>query len=354
MQRSAWQVGSVRPPTIEVTLMATQSENEIDGLRATRPCQSLVLAIQSIARKVGRTIHGDDLSAALGLSWSPVAVPDQEDVGTWPLYARDAFLPEAGRLFGLTIRDLHPPEAALGLRDAEEFEQHFDASYRPLIQRALEHDQPVLAWQGWPGRHELHWGIIRDACKDGIGFRGETTPGLGLTESRGATTLVRPPVQLYVVETVDLKEPDRNELFDQCMRQANTVLGNGLEDRFGVITGSGAYDYWLEHAKLLDEVGADQVERFAAHRRLAAATVSACESGLRYVQRCVGEAEVGNADHLKSLISGLRQVCETLSAPELQANDKDFSRRVSCQALSDAREATRSLFSVVQRIVDEL
>ena len=78
-------------------------------------------------------MNHDDLNAALGMCWSPVAVPTEPDLGAWSLYARDAFLPEAGQLFGLTIRDMHPPEAARGLDTAAEFAQHFDASYRPLM-----------------------------------------------------------------------------------------------------------------------------------------------------------------------------------------------------------------------------
>ena len=133
---------------------------------------SLTRALQSLGRDGGYSIDGEDLNAALGLSFMVCAAPEvEEDLSRWAMYARDAFLIEAGRLFGIGLREIHPPEAACGLSRFEAFRQHFDASYHPLIERALEHGQPVLAWGGWPGDDEAAWGIIRRVTDGGVGWR---------------------------------------------------------------------------------------------------------------------------------------------------------------------------------------
>ena len=229
---------------------------------------SLTYALCAIADRTGYTIDLDDLNAALGLSWMSIAVPSVPDPGRWPMYARDAFLVEAGRLFGMTIRDMHPPEAARGLSDAAEFTQHFDASYRPLALRALEHDQPVLAWQGWPVEMRMLWGIITGTSDAGIGLRGRVAwpsgappcpseppqdmppPSARTDRTPEVVTLDHPPVQLYVVETIAATQPDPQELLDLALKHARQVLNNALHERFGVITGLAAYDVWIEHSKV--------------------------------------------------------------------------------------------------------
>ncbi len=235
---------------------------------------SLTHALCAIADRVGYAIDLDDLNAALGLSWMSIAVPSEPDPACWPMYARDAFLVEAGRLFGMTIRDMHPPEAARGLSDAAEFRQHFDASYRPLVLRALEHDQTVLAWQGWPGDMRLLWGIITGTSDAGVGLRGRVAcpsgraawpseappcpsepprdmpaPSARANRTPEVVTLEHPPVQLYVVETVVATQPDPQELLDLAHEHAKQVLSDTLHDRFGVITGPAAYDAWIEHCE---------------------------------------------------------------------------------------------------------
>ncbi len=246
----------------------------------SRPCLSLPYALCAVARDAGLEVDLYDLCAAMGLSFMPTSVRGEPSADKWRMYARDAFLIPAGRLFGMTIREIHPPEAAQGIAELPEFEQHFDASYRPLIERALEHDQPVLAWQGWPGEWALHWGGITETCAAGIGFAGwlpgstgveldtsvpcssETTPrrdtntsaaGSRSTEARRPdVTLERPPVQVYVVESIASCQPDPQELRDMAIAHARIVLGNGLADRFGVTTGPGAYEAWIDRLRAID------------------------------------------------------------------------------------------------------
>ena len=76
---------------------------------------SLTEALVAVAGEGGCAIDVDELHAALGLSLMMVAVPE-EDPGSWATHARDAFLIPAGRLFGLEIREIHPPEAGIPMK----------------------------------------------------------------------------------------------------------------------------------------------------------------------------------------------------------------------------------------------
>jgi len=163
-----------------------------------RPQESLAYAVRAIAREAGLEIGHSTLIAALDFETSAVPSP----TATPTMFGRDARLIDVGRQFGMQIREVHPPEAARGLEAAAEFDQHFGASYRPLIHRALENNQGVIAWRGWAGERELSWGWIRAACDEGAGFRGATIWSEGEFNSLRNDLLVRPAVQLYIVERV--------------------------------------------------------------------------------------------------------------------------------------------------------
>lgn len=164
----------------------------------SRPEESLAFAMRAIARQGRIEIDHRELVVVLGLETPAVPSPTSNSM----MFDRDAHLIEAGRLVGMQIREVHPPEAARGLEAAAEFGQHFDASYRPLILRALENNQGVLAWRGWAGERELSWGWIRAACDEGVGFRGATIWSERELKSLRNDLLVRPAVQLYIVERV--------------------------------------------------------------------------------------------------------------------------------------------------------
>lgn len=164
----------------------------------SKPEESLAFAVRAIARQAGLEIDHTKLVAALG--WETLAVPYPTATST--MFDRDARLIEAGKHFGMQIREVHPPEASRGLEAAAEFDQHFDASYRPLILRALENNQGVIAWRGWAGERELSWGWIRAACDEGVGFRGATIWSERELNLLRNDLLVRPAVQLYIVERV--------------------------------------------------------------------------------------------------------------------------------------------------------
>ena len=347
---------------------------------------SLTCALRAIAEQGGCDIDFDELNAALGLSWLVSAVPSEDDLASWLMYARDAFLIEAGCLYGMTIRDLHPPEAARGLSGLQEFGQHFDASYRPLILRALEHAQPVLAWQGWPGDRGLSWGIITNTCEDGIGLAGclpnpqdvvgtgRAVPGaapqangVGDGTSLPSVTLERPPVQLYVVEAMRPTQPDPQELIEVVLNHAQQILDNALEARFGVITGPAAYYAWIDR---LDPPDADDTpprDRRSSrsndpsfdgeslsrvplgHRGLTASVLAGHRSAIRFLQRhhpkVSGELRLRLAALTKSCHTVVTSLGECL---DMAADDPLLSTPAGRAKLTDAvaraRDATKEMF----------
>lgn len=274
---------------------------------------SLIDAISVVAQGAGLDIGRDALTAALGLAWSAMAVPSEPDLGNWSMYARDAFLVEAGRLFGLEVRAIHPPEAARGLRGTAEFAQHFDASYRPLIHRALEHGQPVLAWQGWPGAHPLAWGVISETCADGVGFRGTVRRSHEHVASNAAlVTLHAPPVQLYVVEKITPAPFDVGEAVAVALDHARTALDNGLTGRFGVVTGPLAFDEWAKRLTGAPIGSAPLPEWWAGHRALARASIEGYESIGRFLQAAPAYAGQSVGPSPSALAEACRNVAELL------------------------------------------
>ena len=261
------------------------------------PSFSLTFALRCVASAGRCNLDADDLHAALGLPLMVCAPRNEPDARIWPAYARDVFLIEAARAFGMTLRGIHPPQAARGLERVREFEQHFDASYRPLIARALENGQPVLAWQGWGGDFDYFWGIIERGCDNGVGFTGtvfapSTSPyaplltkkgsgevdakdlrapfvskealgevdakdisapllhkeGLGEVGTVNDLVLTRPPLQVYIVETASPAAPPLRELLDLALRHAYLVLNGEPGERFDVIMGPPAFDVWIDLA----------------------------------------------------------------------------------------------------------
>ena len=274
--------------------------------------ESLTFAIQAIATDAGYEIGRDDLNAALGLSFYVTAVPREGDLGCWPMYARDAFLVEAGRLFGFTIRDMHPPEAARGLRGVPEFRQHFDASYRPLVQRALENGQRVLAWQGWPGDRELMWGLITASCDSGIGLRGATYGSADSPLTPEAAVLTKPPVQLYVVESVQPTNPEPQRLLRLALENAGKILSNELAERFDVLMGPSAYDLWIERLRNSPTAESAMPDALESHRRLATAVIAGHQSAIRFLEARITAATSQRRASVKRLTSLCRSIVGSL------------------------------------------
>lgn len=345
---------------------ANESQHELEA----RPF-SLTFALQAVARRAGCPVDFDDLNAVLGLSWLFCAVREEDHPCRWPLYARDAFVIEAGRRFGLTLRELHPPQAAHGLGLAPEFDQHFDASYRPIIHHALEHRQPVLAWQGWPGNAGLLWGLIERACQEGVGFHGRVYR----SESRAEElVLEHPPVQLYVIETVTPIQPSPDDLWDAARTHARLILNNKLIGRFEVETGPGAFDLWIEMLHTQDpslERGRGTMQRAAgspgpvstgtpdsaelsrAHRALAITTAAAHRSAIRFLQRQRSSAQPKAQAAMETLTHLCRTVVTALD-DATGANDvgsladSTDERKRLIHRIITARDASASMIPILR------
>jgi len=198
--------------------------------------ESLAAALQAVLARAGAPRPYDELVSLSGLGSLTVAVPG-ECLGWWPAHARDAALAETAALLGLRLRELHPPAAAERLADAAEFVVHFRDSYMPLMRAALEHEQPLLAWCGWPAPLERHWGLVN--AYRGNQFSGYT---LGTTEP---APLIGPALQVYVVEGLEAGPSlAPRALFDHAARLAVAGFTGRLPVAASAQTGRRAYETW--------------------------------------------------------------------------------------------------------------
>lgn len=155
-------------------------------------CESLAQGLRAVlaAHRVERSYL--ELVALLGLG-ARFRVSPAECIAEWVLAAQDVRLVETAALYGLQLREMHPPDAAVGVTRSAEFPAHFRDSYVPLIRRALEHGQPCLARRGWPPPNAAAWGVITAA-------EGETLLGITSELDGARVPLIGPAVQVYVVE----------------------------------------------------------------------------------------------------------------------------------------------------------
>jgi hypothetical protein len=346
---------------------------------------SLVFALQAAARAAGCDLDLDATTAALGLSLMTCAVPGEENLARWPLHGRDAFLVEGGRAVGTTIRPVHPPQAARGLEGAEEFRQHFEASYRPLILRALEHGQAVLAWRGWPGDRGGLWGIISDTCRGGVGLCGFTMTPEGRSVDRasggrrghqplrtatvdlpvnraadawadhGPVVLQSPPVQLYFVERFAGAGADPEALFAVVLDHARRVLANELTNTLGLVTGPAACDAWI--ARLIHGDAEDSARSGLSngHCKMAAAVVAGRQSAIRFLTRYAAHLRPERRSLVEVLVESCHAAVTALSesvdpAAVATAVDTPAGRcKLADQVAAARAAATKALIALQSR-----
>lgn len=215
-----------------VTIQASPREHE-----------SLAIALRAIARMGGVDPNYDEICAALGISLVAIVGPAESSPALWPTFGRDAFLAPTARLFGIHLRDLHPPEVGVDMLWAEEFAQHFDLSYKPLIRQALQNEQPVLAWGGWAGDPTPRWGVLTTAADEDL---------LGVVPGTlDPVQLSHPALQCYVVEHYEPRTPSSEEVFDTAMTHAHgfltrsTALFQHLTPPGSkIVAGPAAFDVW--------------------------------------------------------------------------------------------------------------
>ncbi|MHC4065832.1 MAG: hypothetical protein ACYSUI_15230 [Planctomycetota bacterium] len=244
--------------------------------------ESLALSLQAVIRRAGLEVDYDSLCSALGLSLMTSSTGRDDDcLGWWMAHGRDVRLLEAAALFGLRLRDVHPPDAARDLDRAPEFAQHFEASYRPIVLRALENGQPVIAWRGWPDRSHSMWGVITEPSADGVGLAGAT-----IWSDGRIVPLVAPPVQLYVVEEAAPRRPSGAELLRAAIEATRGVLNNEPDGRWNIVTGLEAYNLWAQRL-IADQACPPCGDRAGGcHSRMARFVTYARQSAVRYLQSC--------------------------------------------------------------------
>ena len=208
-----------------------------------RQRESLALSVRNVLARAGADHSYEEIVSVLGLGAAIVAAAD-EDLAGWPTHARDIALPTSANLLGIRLRGLHPAAATAGLTQSAEFPQHFRDSYLPLMRAALESNQPLLVWRGWPPPAEQHWGVIVE-CQ-GETLSGYTVGGLERKE------LIGPAHQVYVVEEFRQPAPPHAKttaLFTHTLRVARDAWHGNLATTPGIETGRRAYQLWREAAK---------------------------------------------------------------------------------------------------------
>lgn len=244
--------------------------------------ESLALALRAVIEAAGGEADYDPLCAALGVSFAAVAVRVEPAPGWWMTCGRDAFLAEAASLFGLRLRDLHPADVGIEMAGADEFPQHFDASYLPLIQRALTNGQPVLTWRGWPGVSEPFWGVLTGSTAQGL-------TGVVMW-SQGPQPLERPALQAYVVEDCTPVLPPRDRLFHLAMQHAHAYMNlapfapvlPGMGEP-ALVTGPAAFDAWERWLDPAQDLIRTADEPWREHRQHAEFIVTSRQSAGRFL-----------------------------------------------------------------------
>ena len=208
---------------------------ELTWSESSHEFESLAVSLRAILKRGGVTASYEDLLAALGLGSAIIANTD-DTFGWWSAYARDTALDATAALYGLRLRDLHPPEASAGLRHSIEFPQHFHDSYEPLIRAALAHGLPVLVWRGWPPPRDHMWGVITDA-------RGGMLVGHSLWHDGRPLPMTGPAHQAYVVEACRPPDvaPSREALFFIAARHLHAQWNDRWTAHPTILTGNAAW-----------------------------------------------------------------------------------------------------------------
>ncbi|MFQ5491199.1 MAG: hypothetical protein ACE5GE_10790 [Phycisphaerae bacterium] len=316
---------------------------------------SLSLALHAVLAWAGLDRHYRAYSAALGHSFMTTATTGPKDCPAWwSTHGRDALLIEAANLFGMRLRPVHPPDAAVGLGESREFAQHFEASYLPIVLRALEHRQPVLAWQGWPEpRHRL-WGVITQTAHEGVSLAGTT-----MWSKSHIVTLQSPPVQLYVVEEVQPRRLDHPTLMRACVTAGVKALTGDLKVSKDVVMGDKAYALWIDRLDGEDRCTGCGRRLADCHRQMARYVTYARQSAVRFFEhyRDGLEAELGAlltdaANHCHKVIEALTAACDAARVESMFATGD--GKRQLMQDIESARSADSDLARLMTQIKQAL
>ena len=315
---------------------------------AQNHCESLAVCLRAVLACFDDDRPYDELVATLGLGAAVVAAPD-DALGWWCTYARDASLVETAGLYGLRLRELHPPEAARGLGQSAEYTEHFRDSYVPLIARALEHDQLVLAWRGWPPPRDRLWGVI-------TGVDAGMVVGYTLWHQGEPLPLTGPAHQVYVIE--EFRPPQRGavtpaDLFALVACQARAMWAGTWGAGSGVKTGEAAYRAWqaalrqpLESATTTLPLHRQQSQTVRVH----AAARSCLATWLRRVARALSGDHVELAARWANACDRVGQRLLPYESPEVikELLDQRGGTDRICRAIDEACKIESAVIAALE------
>lgn len=298
--------------------------------------ESLAVSLRALVTKFDRDRPYEEFVAMLGLGAITVAV-DDEPLGWWSSFGRDVYLADVAARYGMRLRELHPPPAAAGLQHAVGFAQHFRDSYAPLIKTALEHEQYVLLWRGWPPPRDRLWGVLT-AQRSGMLI------GYTLWHDGNEIPLLGSAHQVYVVEGFDHEIAGRLDAparFHEVCTRAVDHWRRSVEPNYGIRTGAAAYDAWC--AALHSGTAADQIPLEHQQHSQARTYISARRSLAYWLRTIAGQLSPADLTLAARWANACDQLCETLAPYEsaevirttLAAAD-GFDR--ICSAIAEAKQ----------------
>jgi len=312
--------------------------NQIVIRDAEQEYESLALSLRAIAAAADVELDYDDLCAALGVSFAAVSTGIEPSPGWWMTYGRDLFLQPAARLFGFELRPIQPFQVGLGMVQAGEFAQHFEQSHKPLILRALENNQPVIAWQGWPDFRWPFWGVI-------TGFENNQFTGTTIWTNGQIQYLTEPALQCYVVERCDPYLPPRDQLFAMSIGHAHAYMNQAPYDPMifdttppTIVTGPQAFDAWENWFEKTDFKAPANAQCWNDHRQHAEFLGAARSSAARFLNRCRDVADPEQLEWIGSAID----CCESMVNRLAESRDE-----VMVQSLFSTYQSRQKLLETI-------
>lgn len=346
--------------------MSQSNTSRLEGLRITATddqSESLVLSLQAVFRAYGQELDYDELAAVTGTAFMVTCAPGAPEPGWWPVYGRHCYLEPAARTYGLSVRGLHPPDAAPDAPAPTEYDQHFRDSYVPFVEAALARDEPALAWMGWPAPHEMLWGVVTE-----IDEASKRCAGHCCADPGKRLELTGSPVQVYLVQDAAAARPSPQELLDAALRRAGSILNNRVDASFGVITGAAALERWRD---VLDAEGRRRApspgnaskpgesrsvtDVAVFHRRMAWFLVRGRQSAMRFFKRFARNADSDQTEIVDRCVAAFEEAvglmepsCDVDRVREQLQSDsghadliKALTRTIACERR--AAEATAHL-----------
>jgi hypothetical protein len=321
--------------------------------------ESLVLALRAVSQAAGGEADYDALCAAMGVPFAAVSVRAEKAPGWWMMYGRDAFVEPAADLFGIRLRNLQPPDVGVEMTQAVEFPQHFEASYKPLIERALENGQPVIAWEGWPDMSALCWGVITSADNDALS-------GVTMWAHEQTVRMVAPALQCYVVEECTPRLPPRDQLLAMAMRHADAYMNRAPFTATGagagvpaMTTGPAAFDAWETWLAETEFGPPDQDKSWREHRQHAEFLVAGGRSAVAFLNTIREIVPQDRQDAMGEIIATCRKRIELLTpSADEAAVRKAFAsadgRQQLLASVHAAEAADRRLGMMVEEFAREV